>query len=120
MNIRIIETKSGKVAVVNSDTPIITDGQSALDFAASVGYEHNCHSIVINKEAITEEFFKLSTGVAGEVVQKFINYGYRLAIVGNFSGYTSKPLHDFIYESNNGGHLYFVSSEDEALRKMGG
>lgn len=34
------------------------------------------------------------------------------------SEYTSKPLRDFIYESNKGKDIFFVSSEDEALKKL--
>ena len=83
-----------------------------------MGYEHDCRDIVVNKTAVAEDFFKLSTGIAGEVAQKFVNYGYRLAIIGDFSGYTSKPLRDYIYECNNGGHLYFVSDEEEAIKKL--
>ena len=119
MNVKIIETNSRKTAVVNSDVPIISDGQSALDFFANIGYEYNCRDIAINKAAITEAFFKLSTGIAGEVAQKFVNYGYRLAIIGDFSRYTNKPLRDYIYECNKGGHLYFVATEDEAVRVLG-
>jgi hypothetical protein len=64
------------------------------------------------------DFFVLSSGIAGEVVQKFVNYGIRLAIVGDFSGCTSKPLRDFMYESNKGKHLYFVATVDEALERL--
>lgn len=78
------------------------DGQSALDFAVNIGYEYDCRNIVVNKAAIGEDFFRLSTGVAGEVAQKFVNYGYRLAIIGDFSVYTSKPFRDYMYECNNG------------------
>lgn len=120
MTAKIVETKSGKVAIVSSDTPIIADGQSALDFVVNIGYEHDCRNIAVNKAAVAEDFFRLSTGVAGEVVQKFVNYGYRVAIIGDFLGYISKPLRDFIYESNNGKHLYFVADEDEAVKKLGG
>ena len=120
MNVKIIETNDVKIAVINSDTPLIIDGQSALDFAVNIGYEHDCRNIAVNKAAISEDFFKLSTGIAGEVAQKFVNYNYRLAIVGDFSGYTSKPLHDYIYECNKGGHLYFAADEDEAIKLLGG
>ena len=120
MKIRMIETGENRVAVVNSDTPIINDGQSALDFAVNMGYEHDCRHTIVSKGTISEDFFRLSTGLAGEVAQKFINYGYRLAIVGDFSGYTSKPLRGYIYECNRGGHLFFVNDEDEALKKLEG
>lgn len=116
MNVKII----GPIAVVNSETPLITDAQSALDLIASVGFEHNVAKIAINKAAISEDFFKLSTGLAGEVVQKFVNYNCRLAIIGDFSGYASKPLHDYMYECNNGKHLNFVADEAEAVRKLRG
>ena len=106
------------VAICESDVVIISDGQSALDFAVNIGYEHSCRNIAINKAAIAEDFFKLSTGIAGEVTQKLVNYGYRLAIIGDFSGYTSKPLRDFIYESNNSKHIYFVADQSEAVAKL--
>jgi hypothetical protein len=118
MILKIVDTDSGRIAVVESAEPIIVDGQSALDFAVGVGYENDCCGIAVNKAAMAEDFFHLSTGLAGEVAQKFVNFGYRLAIIGDFSGYASKPLHDFIYESNKGKYLYFVADEAEAVMKL--
>lgn len=110
---------SGDIAIVNSKTPLITDAQSALDLIASVGFEHNLHKIAIYKAAISEDFFRLSTGLAGEIVQKFVNYNFRVAIIGDFSHCASKALHDYIYECNRGSHLNFVSDEREALDRLG-
>jgi hypothetical protein len=111
-----IITKTGqRIAVIRSTETVITDGQSALDFITSVGYENDCHKIALNKEAVTEDFFKLSTGLAGEIAQKFVNYHYSLAIIGNFSHYTSQALRDYIYETNKGRHLFFVKDEMEAV-----
>ena len=118
MDVRIVVKNSVRIAAIDSSEVIIFDGQTALDCAATVFYEHDCQTIVINKAAITDDFFNLSTGVAGEVAQKFVNYRFRLAIIGDFSGYTSKPLHDFIYESNRGRHLLFLSDEDTAIDKL--
>lgn len=119
MNVKKIIVNGNEIAIVNSDEVCISDVQSALDFMMSVNYETGSHSIVINKDAIIKDFFVLSTGVAGEILQKFINYCFKLAIVGDFSGYTSKPLKDFIYESNNGRDIFFVSSEEEAVDRLG-
>lgn len=118
MKIKKISNNGNTIAVVNSDNVIISDVQSALDFMVSVNYETGSNSIIINKEAVTPDFFVLSTKIAGEILQKFITYQYKLAIVGDFSVYTSKPLKDFIYESNNGGDIFFVSSEEDAIRKL--
>lgn len=105
-------------ALVHSDEVIISDMQSALDFIATVRYDTDCDNIILNKEAICEDFFDLKTRLAGEILQKFVQYHARLAIVGDFSGYTSKALRDFIYESNNGNHIFFVKSEDEAAKLL--
>lgn len=114
-----MNTKIAKdIAVINSDEMIIKDVQSAIDFIMSIKYETNCSKIAINKNAITEDFFILSTGVAGEILQKFINYKIKFAIIGDYSRYTSKPLKDFIYESNNGKDIFFVANEDEAIKML--
>jgi hypothetical protein len=118
--IRVVSAGNGKAAVVNSEARIITNGQTALEFAFAIGQAYGCSSIAVKKEMIAEDFFKLSTGVAGEIAQKLVNYHIRLAVIGDFSGYTSKPLHDYIYESNKGKHLYFVDSEQAAIEKLGG
>lgn len=78
-------------------------------------YEVGTQNIVIDKNLITEKFFILSSGLAGEILQKYINYGGRIAIFGDYTHYTSKPLHDFIYESNRGNDVFFVSTKAEAV-----
>ena len=118
MNIKKIQKNNKSIAVVKSSKLLIKDVQSALNFIATVRYETDCDLVVLNKEAIAENFFRLSTGLAGEILQKFINYYMKLAIVGEFSYYTSKPLQDFIYESNNGNSIFFTASENEAIEKL--
>lgn len=41
-----------------------------------------------------------------------------MAIVGDFSSYTSKPLKAFIIESNRGNNVFFVETKDEAIEKL--
>ena len=115
MNIKTIND----VAIVNSDEIIIKDTQSAIDFIMSIKYETNCNKIALNKNAVIDNFFILSSGIAGEVLEKFITYKTKFAIYGDYSKYTSKPLKDFIYESNNGKDIFFVTTEDEAVKMLG-
>lgn len=118
MEKEIIKIKGISIAVIHSDTPVITDAQSALDLMASLRYNDECDRIAVSKQAVTEDFFKLSTGVAGEILQKFINYSMKIAIIGDFSEYKSKPLKDFIHECNCGNDIFFVSDEQTALNKL--
>lgn len=53
--------------------------------------------------------------MAGEILQKYINYGGRIAIYGDYSQYTSKSLKDFIYESNKGKDVFWVDTEEDAF-----
>lgn len=106
------------VAKVSSDVPVLTDAQSAFDILMSAKYNIDTKNIVIDKKLIAEDFFVLSTGLAGEILQKFINYRGRIAIYGDFSKYTSKPLKDFIYESNKGKDVFFAVSEEEAINML--
>ncbi|MNS85142.1 hypothetical protein D3C72_1189980 [compost metagenome] len=116
----ITRTENGLViAIVKSnDMLLITDVQSALDLMATVRYEADSNRIILHKRAICEEFFDLKTRLAGEILQKFVNYQTKIAIVGDFSTYSSKSLRDFIYECNNGTDIFFVWSEDEAINKL--
>ncbi len=115
MNFRKIEKNNIICAVVESDDVVITDAQSALDLLMSAKYDVGTKNIVIDKKLVTEDFFILSRGLAGEILQKYVNYGGRIAIYGDYSHYTSKPLKDFIYESNKGKDVFFVATEDEAV-----
>ena len=106
------------VAVVKSNDVLITDVQSAIDLIMSVKYQTSSDKIALNKEAITEDFFILSTGLAGEILQKFVNYRVKFSVYGDYSKYTSKPLKDFIYESNKGKDIFFVSDTDTAVEML--
>ncbi len=118
MHIQTMEIGGAVIAIVESGEKLITDVQSALDLIATVQYESGSKRIVLDKSAVADEFFILSSGLAGEVLQKFINYRTKLAVVGDFSQYTSKPLHDFIYESNNGRDVFFVGTREDAMEKL--
>lgn len=110
--------KNNDIVYIQSKDVLIYDAQSALDLIMTVIYEKDCSKIILDKHAICEEFFILSSGVAGEVLQKFSNYFTKLAIIGDLSKYTSKPLHDFIYECNKGNNIFFVSNLEEAVRMI--
>lgn len=115
----VYQTKNGLgIAIISSKTPVISNTRDALDLAMSVQYEKDISRLAIEKSAVAEEFFILSSGMAGEILQKFINYHIKAAFWGDYSRYTSKPLKDFIYESNQGTNFFFVSTQEEALERL--
>lgn len=118
MKIETVTENGVPVAVPTGEGKLITGPQDALDLAMTVKYETGAQCIAIDKKNIAEDFFILSSGMAGEILQKYINYHIKLAVWGDFSRYTSKPLHDFIYESNEGKDFFFVSTREEAIRRL--
>ena len=118
MNLKQLERNGEIITQVETEETLITDVQSALDLMATVRYETGADRMILPKVALDERFFVLSSGLAGDILQKFVNYQLKVAIVGDHSGYNSKPLRDFIYESNNGSHVFFVATVEEALEKL--
>lgn len=118
MNIEIITQNGVEVAHVVSDEVVIADLQSAVDLMMTVKYETGVKNIALSKDLVCGKFFILSSGLAGEILQKFVNYRFRIAIYGDYSVYTSKPLKDFIYESNNGRDVYFTDDLRQAVDKL--
>ena len=108
-------TENGVAIALVTGMCALTDEQTALDLIMEARYTLGAERIAIEKAAVSPDFFILSTGLAGAVLQKFINYGAKLAVYGDYSGYTSKPLRDFIRESNQGSQVGFLPTEEAAL-----
>lgn len=114
MQIRTIQHDAVTVAIA-SDTPSLCSADDVLDLAISARYETDADRLVLEKSAFCDDFFVLRTGLAGEALQKLINYHFKLAIIGDFSQVASKALRDFIRESNRGKNVCFVASYDDAI-----
>lgn len=118
MNIEITNHNGVYMAELIADEVVVKEVQDALDIMANAAYS-GATTLIFHEKNITPDFFDLKTGIAGDILQKFSTYQMPLAIVGDFSKFTSKSLRDFIYESNKGGKVNFVSSVEEAKEKLG-
>lgn len=117
MEIKVHDINNSQIAEIISGEIFIQNEQDGLDFMGNIYYQ-GFEKLIIYKHNITNDFFDLKNGMAGEILQKFSNYRIRLAIVGDFSEFDSKSLKDFIYESNQGKQINFLDSVSEALNKL--
>ena len=85
MNIEKVKVNGTDIAVVSGDQTETSTSQAALDLAMTARYEAGAERIAIDKRVLGEDFFILSTGVAGEILQKYINYHIKAAIFGDDS-----------------------------------
>jgi Domain of unknown function (DUF4180) len=73
--------------------------------------EHQAALVILPASELDGAFFlfQLKTGVAGDLIQKFVNDRLRLAIIGDVAAYAeqSAALRAFISESNRGRTLWF-------------
>jgi Domain of unknown function (DUF4180) len=93
--------------------------QHAVDLIGKT-FENRATLIVIPVECLDDEFFQLKTRIAGELIQKFVQYRRRLVIVGDISRHLaeSSALRAFVNESNRGKEVWFLASLDELSRRL--
>jgi hypothetical protein len=106
MNAKIINLEPGQTSYLVSDQILISTPQDLLDILGELDFQN----LVLHDYNFPPEFFDLSTRLLGDVLQKLTNYRVKLAIIGDFSRYTSQVLPDFIRESNRHGEYIFVQS----------
>jgi len=117
MKIEIKQLNKQNVAEIVSDKILINNTQEALDIMVNAAYQ-GATKMIIHEKNINPHFFDLKTGIAGDILQKFSTYSMQLAIVGDFSKFSSKSLKDFIFESNKTGRINFVNSIEEAISSL--
>ncbi|MFD9977601.1 DUF4180 domain-containing protein [Streptomyces sp. NPDC059017] len=93
----------------------------ALDLIGDAMYQ-GARWVAVPAERFDESFFVLRTRVAGDIVQKFVNYRLGLAIVGDISVRTeaAPALRDFVRECNRGRQTWFVADGGELRERLKG
>ncbi|WPP49851.1 DUF4180 domain-containing protein [Catalinimonas niigatensis] len=106
-----------QIAEVSAEEIVISSAEDGVDLLGNIYYQ-DFDKVILHEKNITPDFFDLQNGMAGEILQKFSNYRVSLAVVGDFGKYTRQSLKDFMYESNQAGHINFVPSLAEALVRL--
>jgi hypothetical protein len=101
------------------DAPELRSDRDAIDLISEAG-EHRATFIVIPIERLGDDFFELRTRIAGEIVQKFVTYGRRIAIIGDIDRRMaeSSSLRAFVHEANRGNQVWFVASLAELDKRL--
>jgi len=74
--------------------------------------------LIISEDELGPDFFDLRTGLAGELIQKFVNYRTRVAIVIAGPAEHGARFSELAYEHATHPTVRFVGSLDEALEWM--
>lgn len=100
------------IEFISAASPLSTE-QDALDLVALCG-ENDTNLLMFHGNALAEDFFKLKTGVAGKILQRFINYHVKTAIILPEQFVIKGKLRDMVSETNKGNHLRFFKTRADA------
>jgi len=115
MEIKIHTINDRKIAEIISDDIVLQTVEDAVDLIGNMSYQ-GFDKLIIHEENIISDFFELKNKIAGNILQKFSQYSMPLAIIGDFEKYESKSLNDFIFESNKGNQINFVTTVEDGLK----
>jgi hypothetical protein len=108
------------VAVQCADSgPKLGTERDALDLIGEA-LSQGARLVIVPAERLDDAFFQLRTRVAGDFMQKLVNYRLMLAVVGDISAQLaeSAALRDFVFESNRGKQIWFVADIPELEAKL--
>ena len=103
----------------SAEGSVLNNDRAIMDLIADAR-SRSADMAVVPATRFSPEFFQLRTRIAGDLLQKFVNYHLRLTILGDLprQASESQSLRDFIRESNRGAHLWFLSTLEELEHKL--
>ncbi len=105
---------------VPAEGPLLGSERDATDLIGEAyGVEFALFAIPV--ERLAPDFLQLRTKMAGLFIQKFVNYGVRVAFVGDVDAAlaASDALAAFVAESNRGTSVWFVRDIPELKQRLG-
>lgn len=115
MEIKIHTIDDRKIAEIISDDIVLQTVEDTVDLIGNMSYQ-GFDKLIIHEENMISDFFELKNKIAGNILQKFSQYSMPLAIIGDFEKYENKSLNDFIFESNKGKQINFVTTIEDGLK----
>jgi hypothetical protein len=109
------------VFVCAEDGPCLAEDRALSDLTGEL-FSVGARLVAVPLARLGPDFLRLSTAVAGQVLQKLVNYRFRIAVLGDVSAAAagSEPLRDFIRESNRGTTVWFLNDLAALEVKLGG
>lgn len=113
MNYTVIEKNNKKYIKCATKEASIHDEQSTLDIISTC-WENDTNLVMIDMEALSDDFYKLRTGLAGSVLQKFVNYRIKVAIVITDTEKVKGKFKELLIESNKGNDFRVFCNKEES------
>ena len=108
-----------RVLVYAPQGALLAKESDALDLIGEAAGQ-DASWVVLPVSRLHEDFFRLETRLAGSVLQKLVNYGVKLAVIGDITPWLarSKALRDFALETNQGKDFWFVEDLSQLVARL--
>lgn len=109
----LVQERAGvRVLVCDPAGPPIVTEADALDLIGAAFAD--AEVVAVPASRLDPRFFSLGTRFAGEIMQKFVNYRLRLAVIGDISRHLaeSAALRALVHESNRADQVWFLPDLD--------
>ena len=119
MTATVTEIAGARAYVLDAEGPPVATDRDAADILGETFSEH-ARLVVIPTSRLTPAFLDLKTRLAGDLLQKFVNYDRRVVVVGDIAQAVSasNALRDFVRESNRGKTVWFVADMAELKARL--
>jgi hypothetical protein len=117
----LVQIGDQRCLIVDSAGAVMRDASAGQDLVEEA-LNHRASIIAVPVERLDPAFFRLRSLLAGEVIQKVMNYRCKFAVVGDISMFTdeSNALRDFVVECNRGRDVFFVADIAELEKRLTG
>ncbi|HHE40889.1 MAG TPA: DUF4180 domain-containing protein [Candidatus Cloacimonetes bacterium] len=93
---------------------LISSEQDAVDLIGLCGY-HQTNNLLMYTNNVDKSFFDLKSTLAGAVLQKYMNYYMRVALVLPSNIEHNKRFSEMALETNKGNHFRLFKTREEAV-----
>jgi len=113
MNYQIIQISNRSYLEWLPEHPRLTGGEAALDLVVACG-QNNTNKLLLHAENFTDDFYRLRTGVAGEILQKFSTYRIQVAAVLTPELVNQGRFREMVLEANRGNQFRVFYNRESA------
>lgn len=109
MDSQTLTTRDTVIFLLPEDGPLVVGDRETSDLIGEA-FGAGATIVAIPVTRLGPDFLRLGTRVAGEMLQKLINYRFQVAILGDIEAAVadSDALRDFVRESNRGRMVWFL------------
>ncbi|HWP98808.1 MAG TPA: DUF4180 domain-containing protein [Syntrophomonadaceae bacterium] len=113
MDYRVKETGNKRYIECIEGNECLKNEQDALELVV-ICHQNDAGLLILHEENIAQDFFELKTGVAGNILQKFINYSIKVAAVLEPERVKEGRFREMVIEANQGSHFRVFHNYMEA------